>query len=882
MLISYFLKAPMKRTLSESLIATNLHQLTPMMQQYMQIKAEHKDYLLFYRMGDFYELFFDDAVTASQVLDIILTKRGKHQDQEIPMCGVPASSYEQYLDKLIKAGYKVAVCEQLETPEEAKKRGAKSVVKREVIRIITSGTLIEEHLLNSKQSNFLASISLHEGQLAIAWAEVTTGSFYISASAIANLQADLSRLSPSEILISDRLYEEQKVRDALNEHRQILSIRSHSVFNLDRANTRLLEFFKVNSLEGLGVFSSSEMIAAGSLIEYLEHTYKANLPRLEKPKKLTKNSFMSIDPSTRNNLELETSLSGDKKSCLLYVINKTLTAGGGRLLHLYINTPLVNVEAINRRLDNLEFFTKHPTIKEQLREMLRHFPDIERALSRVYLKRCGPRDLNLIRNGLEVAAKICEFLLNSNNELTHGLRICLSQIGNFNRLLSLLKSALKQEVPLQLKDGGFIKEGYDTRLDSLYDLKNNSKNKIENLKEKYKQLTSIANLKISYNNILGYFIDITPSNTTKMQNEIFRHRQTLGNSVRYTTVELQELEADLLSCDNKISELEQQLFKELCEQVINIAEHIGITSQAISQLDVFSSLAQLAVDNGYSRPRIDNSLKFEIEGGRHPVVEKLTKEEFIANNCNLNSDNYIYLLTGPNMAGKSTFLRQNALICIMAQIGSFVPARKVHIGVVDKLFSRIGAGDNIAKGQSTFMVEMIETSYILNNATNKSLVILDEIGRGTSTYDGLSIAWAVIENIHNQLFCRTLFATHYHELTDLEKALKGLTCYTMNIKEWEGKVIFLHQVIKGASNRAYGIHVAELAGLPKNVTERANEILNTLQSKEATQLNIQQAAANQNNELQQIANEIKAIDIDNLTPKDAFSIIYNLKTKVRS
>jgi DNA mismatch repair protein MutS len=867
-------------TQSELFQNANIAQLTPMMQQYLKIKEAHQEYLLFYRMGDFYELFFNDAIVASNVLDIVLTKRGKHLAQDIPMCGVPAHSCDQYLSKLIKAGYKVAVCEQLETPEEAKKRGNKSVVLREVTRIITSGTIIEEHLLNAKQSNFLAAIVLYEGQLAIAWVEATTGEFYYAPSSMSTLAIDLVRFNPKEIIISDKFYSDTQIKSTLFEFQKILTVRSSSVFDLLRCEKRIQDFYKIISLKGIGTFSKCEIIAVGVLIEYLEHTHKSNLPRLINPKKIATNHFMIIDSSTRRNLEIECSINGDRKHSLIGIIDYTLTAIGGRLLNLYLSAPLCNAEALNQRLDNVDFFIQCHELRKYLRNIFKHFPDLERALSRVFIKKAGPRDLGLIRDALNIALSIAQQLLSEQHELPSSIRIQVANIANFNNILQTLNTALKNELPFNLHEGRFLNSSYNPQLDELYELKSNAQVRINQLKEKYAALTGIVNLKISYNNVMGYFIDITPAQGSKVKDDLFIHKQTLGSSIRYTTKELQSLEMDIINVDTKIGELEQELFYEICEQVIGVAEHIALTAQAIAALDLYSSFAELAIDNHYVRPIIDDSRTFYIEGGRHPIVEKALNQKFIANSCSLDTNTYLWLITGPNMAGKSTFLRQNALICIMAQIGCFVPAKRAEIGIVDRLFSRVGAGDDISRGQSTFMVEMVETAAILNNATAKSLVILDEIGRGTATYDGLSIAWSVVENLHNKLKCRTQFATHYHELTDLENVLPHLACYTANIKEWEGKVIFLHEVIKGKADRSYGVHVAELAGLPKDVIQRANEILSVLQAKEKVSLNIVSAPANENSNNTKLVDELKNIDIDSLTPKDAFNIIYNMKSKL--
>jgi DNA mismatch repair protein MutS len=855
---------------------TQVKSLTPMMQQYMAIKADHRDCLLFYRMGDFYELFFDDAVIASECLDIVLTKRGKHEG-DIPMCGVPSHSYDFYLEKLIKNGHKVAICEQLERPEEAKKRGYKAVVKRDVVRIVTPGTVFEENLLNARYSNFLAAVGLHNGKLNIALVEITTGEFYICGSSIHTISVDLSRFQPSEIIIPEKLYCEKKVKNALEPFLKKITTRANITFDLKRGENRLKDFYRLTTLSGIGNFDEGQVVALGGMLEYLQHTQKESLPRLSIPKKLDSSHYMSIDPSTKRNLEIEQDGHGDTKNSLIHTIDKTITSGGARLLRLYVSSPLTSPERINQRLDNVECFYKNELFRAEVRNNLKLIPDLDRLLSRIWIKKAGPRDLLLLKQGLSQSLRLAEVISFSDIQITAGIKNLVLRIGNFSELLDKLSRALSPDAPLNIKDGNFINRGYSAELDHFYDIKNNSKDCITNLRDKYRQLTGIPTLKISFNNVLGYFIDITPSHAGKIKDDLFIHRQTLGSSIRYTSQELNELQSDIFKAEGRISDIELKIFDDLCNLVINTGEDISHTSQTVASLDVFSSLAHLAHESNYQRPVIDNSSEFKIEGGRHPVVEKNLKEKFIANNCNLESGQSIWLITGPNMAGKSTFLRQNAIICILAQIGSFVPCKSAHIGVVDKLFSRIGAADDISRGQSTFMVEMVETANILNNATSKSLIILDEIGRGTATYDGLSIAWAVVENIHNSLKARTMFATHYHELTELEDKLENVSCHTVSVKEWEGSVVFLHEVIKGRADRSYGIHVASLAGMPKSVVSRANEVLASIEN--TNNFEAIKSVANENTSVDYI-DDIKRIDIDSLTPLEAFDTLYKLKSKI--
>lgn len=851
--------------------ATNI---TPMMQQYLEIKSEHQSELLFYRMGDFYELFFDDAKIAAEILDIVLTKRGKHEEESIPMCGVPAHSSEYYLDKLIKSGHKVAVCEQLETPEEAKKRGYKAVVKREVVRIVTPGTITDEKLLNPKSNSYLLAIAKIKDDVAIAWLEPTTGKFYFSSINNAAIAAEMNRISPKEIIISDKLYEDNAIFSQLSDFKKLITTRASIVFDAQRCERKILEFFAINSLEGIGNFSKSEVAACGSLIEYILHTHKQFLPRLELPKKFESSYFLQIDSATRKSLELTPDTHDSSAPNLLKTLDITQTASGARLMWQYLASPLCNANIINKRLDAVEFFVKNSDIRAHLRNNLKTFPDIERALSKVFIRKASPRDLSTIKNGLIKAIEIANKLLFCNEQLSDLIAFNLRQIGAFQNVLDDLSRAIIDEAPQQLKEGGFIFSGFYAPLDELYALKDNAQLALDNLRDKYRAVTGINTLKISFNNVIGYFIDVTPSHASKVTSEEFIHRQTLGSSVRFKSEELSSLEEQILNCDGNIKNLEEKIFFDLCDKIINIAESLSKTAQAISFLDVISSLAESAQTNNYCRPIVDESKEFSITHGRHPVVEKNISSEFTANDCHLNDKN-LWLITGPNMAGKSTFLRQNAIIAIMAQMGSFVPATSAHIGIIDRLFTRIGSGDDISRGQSTFMIEMLETAFILNNATAKSLIILDEIGRGTSTYDGLSIAWSVLENIHNNIKAKTLFATHYHELTALEDNLENLECHTVDVKEWNGKVLFLHKVILGKADKSYGIHVAELAGMPQSIVHRANELLKSFDAKEAPTIAIQtQAVESHDNAISKL---IENIDIDLLSPREAWDILHKIK-----
>ncbi|MDN5248285.1 MAG: DNA mismatch repair protein MutS [Wolbachia endosymbiont of Tyrophagus putrescentiae] len=793
---------------------------TPVMEQYLSLKTQYKDYLLFYRLGDFYELFFDDAVQAAKLLNIVLTKRGNSNGKDIPMCGVPAHSSESYLHKLIDLGYKVAVCDQLETADEAKKRGYKSIVKRDVVRIVTPGTVIEDSLLEDKSNNYLASIVEKDGEYGIAWLELSTGKFFYSSVGLKTLDSDLLRISPRELLISEKVTEEEKIRSILKNHKVSITQHAQSCFEYGRSYRTLCEFYKIKELGGIGNFNKAEVMACGALLEYVRVTQRGSVPRLEFPKAYKQQSFMLIDASARRNLELFSTQFGEKKGSLISVIDYTVTAPGGRLLKQMLSSPLTCPKAINLRLSTVEFFVNNHKLCEKVREILSDIPDIERSLSRLMLMRGSPKDMNLLKIGLNRILVLSKLLL----EIKSGgdeLEIIYKSLGNHEDLCELLNKAVLDNNINNVKEGGFIDPSYNLELFELSYVLNNSNKLITKLRNTYRDLTGIASLKILHNNILGYYIEVSANH--KITLDTFIHRQSLANSTRYTTDELKELEDKVLTARDAIINLEVRIFGELCSKIAEESEKIALAANALAKLDIRTTFAELAVRNKYVKPIIDDSREFSIVNGRHPVIE--INDKFIPNSINLAG---IHLITGPNMAGKSTFLRQNALIAILSHMGSFVPAESAHIGVIDKIFSRVGATDNITAGYSTFMVEMIETATIVNQATDRSLVILDEIGRGTGVYDGLSIAQAVIEHIHNVNKCRAIFATHYHELTKVNKYLSHVKCFCVKIKEWEGRVIFLHEVIEGIADESYGIHVAKLAGFPESVLSRASEVFQEL------------------------------------------------------
>lgn len=877
--------------------------LTPMMAQYHTLKDNHPDALLFYRMGDFYELFYDDAIQASQTLDITLTKRGKGEDG-VPMCGVPFHSYEPYLAKLIRNGFKVAICEQTETPDQAKARAkkegrpaSKALVNREVVRVVTQGTLTEDSLLNARENNYLAALAHAGGEYALGWLELSTGTFNVQPLNEAALLASIERITPGELLTAEATLEKH---EALNLYRDIITIQPSHIWNSDSAKNTLERAYDTKSLDALGNYSRAEISACGVIVEYLNRTQIGKLPQLSIPHQFKPGGTVDIDAATRRNLELTRTQSGERKGSLLGTIDYTITPGGARMLHDCLAAPLTDIARINQRLERVTLFADQLSLRSILREQLKALPDMERALSRLSIGRGGPRDLAMIRDGLIQSERIRAQIQSDDRAKTtlSDILKSLAQQPELAHLQDELKLAIHTDAPLLARDGGFIAAGYNRKLDELNTLKSESRQVIAALQTQYQQETGVDKLKISYNKILGYFIEVNPKFADKLMvgkesdqsSNPFIHRQTMANAMRFTTPELAELERDITSAGEKSLALELEIFEELQNKTIALAHHITLYAKALSAIDVASALAELAVDMNHVRPVIDESLKFDIQNGRHPVVEQALKaqaENFVPNNCDLGETQKLWLITGPNMAGKSTFLRQNALITILAQIGAFVPASHAHIGIVDKVFSRVGASDDLAKGHSTFMVEMVETAAILNQATERSLVILDEIGRGTATFDGLSIAWACVEQLHEVNKSRALFATHYHELTSLTEKLNTLACYSMQVKEWEGEIIFMHAVGKGAADRSYGIHVAKLAGLPKNVITRAQQVLGTLESSEQSGSLTKLAddlplfttgLSDQQQDIPSpLQNMLNGLNPDEMTPKEALEALYALK-----
>ncbi|MCT4655561.1 MAG: DNA mismatch repair protein MutS [Cohaesibacter sp.] len=884
-----------------------------MMEQFIEIKNANPDSLLFYRMGDFYELFFEDAVHAAQALGITLTKRGKHLGEDIPMCGVPVHSADGYLDRLIALGFKVAVCEQTEDPAEAKKRGSKAVVRRDVVRLVTPGTLTEDTLLDAASSNYLASIARQPGgegeeaRYGLSWLELSTGEFGVQMVSQLRLNAELARLDPREIILADTMLQDEDIRALGEEVRASLSPVPRAFFDGATAASRLSDYFKVSTLDGFGQFERVELMAASAVLAYVEKTQLGARPPLSPPVRELSARSMSIDAATRANLELVRTLAGEKKGSLLATIDQTMTGAGSRLLAARLASPLANLDEIVERQDSVGWFIDQMSLRLDLEEHLKAVPDMLRSLSRLSLERGGPRDMVAIRSGFAASLSLLARFGQSTgpDQLPAELRRAYEALFALpDDLGSLLAAALDEEVPLLARDGGFVRKGYDPSLDELRSLRDESRRVIASLQADYADMTGVKSLKVKHNNVLGYFVEVTANNAEKLMsvplNETFIHRQTLANAVRFTTTTLADLEAKIASAGSKAMAIELEIFSHLAGQILAASSAIKAASHAFAVFDVSASLAALAQDRGYCRPVMDNSLAFSIERGRHPVVEHALAQEgsepFVANDCALGpqegqNHGNIWLMTGPNMAGKSTFLRQNALIAIMAQMGSYVPAKSAHIGLIDRLFSRVGAADDLARGRSTFMVEMVETAAILNQAGERSLVILDEIGRGTATFDGLSIAWATIENLHEVNRSRALFATHYHELTVLHEKLARLTNATVKVKEWKGDVVFLHEIVPGAADRSYGIQVAKLAGLPLAVVERAKAVLEHLeegdrQSSAVTMIDdlplfsvVAAAAAPEAQEPtnDEVREALANINPDDLSPRQAHDILYSLK-----
>jgi DNA mismatch repair protein MutS len=907
--------------------------VTPMMEQYIEIKAANPDCLLFYRMGDFYEMFFDDAEVASRALGIMLTKRGKHLGRDIPMCGVPIERADEYLHRLIALGHRVAVCEQLEDPAEARKRGAKSVVRRDVVRLVTPGTLTEDSLLDARRNNYLLAlarsrVSSTEDRFGLGWIDISTGEFRVAECDRAGLAAAVARIEPGEIIVADALYADVELAPYLRSLPALTPL-PRDVFDGATAERRLASFFGVATTAAFGAFSRVELTAAAAAVTYVERTQIGRRPPLSPPARELAGATLAIDQATRSNLELVRTLAGERRGSLLAAIDRTVTAAGSRLLAQRLAAPLTDPADIAHRLDAVTGFVNDSAARSDVRGSLKAVPDLARALARIVIGRGGPRDLAAIRDGIYAAAELSARLA-ALAEVPRDIAQAIAALRRPDAAIAAeLAQALAEELPAFRRDGGFVRAGFEAALDEARALRDESRRVIAGLQVRYAESTGIRALKIRHNNVLGYFVEVAAQHGEKFLsaplNATFIHRQTLAGQIRFTTTELSEIEAKIANAADRALALELEIFDRLAAAVAAASAAIKEAAQALAVVDVAAALAALAVERDYVRPEVDDSLAFVIAGGRHPVVEQALSTpslpspasgggkgggSFVANDCDLSPPppphpsllageqkgaGRIWLVTGPNMAGKSTFLRQNALIAVLAQMGGFVPARRAHIGVVDRLFSRVGAADDLARGHSTFMVEMVETAAILNQAGGRALVILDEIGRGTATFDGLSIAWATIEHLHESNRCRTLFATHFHEMTALAAKLPRIHNATMRVKEWQGDVVFLHEVVAGAADRSYGIQVAKLAGLPPSVIERAKRVLAQIEAEDRTSpvrrliddlplfaaaRPVPAAAPQRDAALTALLDTLAALHPDEMSPRDALEALYALKAQL--
>jgi DNA mismatch repair protein MutS len=849
-----------------------------MMAQYLALKAEAEDCLLFYRMGDFFELFFDDAKAAAATLDIALTARGEHLGAPIPMCGVPVHAAEAYLARLIRAGHRVAIAEQTETPAEAKARGSKALVGRAIVRFVTAGTLTEDALLDSRAANWLVALGEAGGQIGIAAADISTGRFELASVTRGALDAELARYAAAEVIAPEGFGQPGAIE------------RPRSSFDSTGGEARLKSLFGIATLDGLGHFTRAELAAAGGLIAYLDHAGKGTLPFLQRPAAQGQSAFMMIDAATRESLELTQSSSGGRGGSLLDCIDRTVTGAGARLLAADISAPLMDRAAVEERLDLVDHYARNGGARETMRAALRALPDIGRALGRLVAGRGGPRDLAQLRDGLGEARMMRERLARA-DALPPLLRALLPAFDGHGALVDILSRALVPNPPLDAAQGGYIAEGYDAALDALRGQGGEGRRAIAALEARYRQQTGIGSLKIKHNGVLGYHVEVPAKNADPLMNAEsgFTHRQTLAGVVRFNAPDLHEQALRVGQAGAHALAAEEAHLEDLLARAVERRHAIAATADALARLDVASALADLATTLGWCRPLLVDQPCLDIEGGRHPVVEAAVArsgERFVANDCRLSEQSRLWLVTGPNMGGKSTFLRQNALIAVLAQAGSFVPATSARLGLVDRLFSRVGASDNLARGRSTFMVEMVETAAILAQASERSFVILDEVGRGTSTYDGLAIAWAVVEAVHETNRCRCLFATHYHELTRLAGRLDALSLHHVRAREWKGDLVLLHELADGPADRSYGLAVAKLAGLPPPVLARARDVLKKLEAgREKTggiaagldDLPLFASIAEAEPATDPVRAALDAVDPDALTPREALDALYRLK-----
>lgn len=874
---------------------------TPMMQHYLKTHEEYKDCILFYRLGDFYEMFFDDAKVVSKELELTLTGKSCGAEERAPMCGIPYHAAETYLTRLVKKGYKVAICEQVEDPKLAK-----GMVKREVTRVVTPGTTLNAQALDETKNNYIMCIAYIGDHYGISSADITTGDYYVTeVDSERKLLDEVNKYQPTEIICNEAFYISGiDIDDMKNRMGIVIYSLDAWYFSDETAQMTLKDHFKVRDLEGLGLADyDSGVVAAGALLKYLYETQKTTLSNLVAIHPYTTGKFMIIDSSTRRNLELvETLREKQKRGSLLWVLDKTRTAMGARTLRSFVEQPLIERTEIEERYDAIDEFNTNAITREEIREYLNPVYDLERLITRVTYQTANPRDLIAFRNSIHMLPPIKTLMSDFQSPL---LKRLYEQLDTLDELYELIEHSITEEPPLTLHDGGILKEGYNEEVDRLRKAKTDGKSWLADLEAKEREKTGIKNLKIKYNKVFGYYLEVTNS-FKDMVPDYFTRKQTLANAERFITPELKELEDVILGAEDKLIVLEYELFREVRQKVADEVVRIQKTAKAVAQIDVFASLATVAEQNNYCRPKLNEKGLIDIKDGRHPVVERMIQNEmFVANDTYLdNGSNRVSIITGPNMAGKSTYMRQSALIVLMAQIGSFVPAKSAKIGIVDRIFTRVGASDDLASGQSTFMVEMSEVANILRNATSNSLLILDEIGRGTSTFDGLSIAWAVVEYISNPrlLGAKTLFATHYHELTELEGKLNSVNNYCIAVKEKGDDIVFLRKIVKGGADKSYGIQVAKLAGVPDNVIERAKEIVEELSNNDITEIvqNISAEGSSKRSkpkldevDLEQISlldtmdndtilNELKELDLGQMTPIEAMNKLYELQNKVKN
>lgn len=880
-------------------------EFSPMMQHYLNTKKEYADCILFYRLGDFYEMFFDDAIEVSKELELTLTGKDCGQQERAPMCGIPYHAAEGYINKLVSNGHKVAICEQVEDP-----KAAKGIVKREVIKVVTPGTNLNSQALDETKNNYLCSIYYQGDVIGFSVADFTTGDFFVTQlKTESELIDEINKFVPSEIITNEYFSMSGIDLTFINEKLGItMSELDNWYFDDDTCKAKLLNHFKLNSLDGLGVIDyPTGLIASGALLTYLYETQKSEMSHIITLSPYTTGKYMIIDSSSRRNLELvETLREKQKKGSLIWVLDKTKTAMGARMLRMFVEQPLINKDEITARQDMIEELNSKAIDREELREYLNPVYDLERLMTRISCKTANPRDLIAFKNSLEMLPHIKNIIKNFESL---SFRDCYDKLDDLQDIYNLISASIEDEPPITVRDGGIIKNGFSKEADELRDAKTKGKEWLAQLEERERENTGIKNLKVKYNKVFGYYLEVTNSFKSLVPKEWTR-KQTLTNAERYTTDELKHLEDVILGAEDKLNTLEYDLFCQVRDEISNQVIRIQATAKAVAMIDVFTSLSLVSQQNNYVRPKINEKGVIDIKNGRHPVVEKMISNDmFVANDTYLdNAANRVSIITGPNMAGKSTYMRQTALIVLMAQIGSFVPASSANIGIVDRIFTRVGASDDLASGQSTFMVEMTEVANILRNATVKSLIILDEIGRGTSTFDGLSIAWAVVEHIANTklLGAKTLFATHYHELTELEGSLNGVNNYCIAVKENGDDIVFLRKIVKGGADKSYGIQVAKLAGVPDAVIERAKDLVAELTDadisqkardiaqyskkieklgdsyKKVDELEVRQMSLFDTVNNDDIIEEIKQMDISNMTPIDALNVLYKLQGRVKN